>query len=549
MALNIATNVASLNAQRKLNDSTGSVQTSLQRLSSGLRINSARDDAAGLQISNRLTSQINGLNVAVRNANDGISLAQTAEGALQESTNILQRMRDLSIQAANGTFSDSDRSAIQEEVAQLQSELDRIAGTTSFGDRKILDGSFGAENFQVGASAFETVSVAINSFFAEDMGAQTRALQAQAEGAGAGAAAVANTGNAAIGLGGIGLCQGAGSLNSYLGGAGTADSAIEIGIVGGLGSATASVTGTSSAYDLQRAIQQVAPSTGVDADARTVVGLNFGTATFTGGGLSNGTTVTFELRGKNADTTIDAPTIKATITNTEDLSSIANSINAVSNETGISATVNETGDLIMVSERGDTIEMRSLTLTGGDVSALTVSARTYEYEGDTTDTGQVISSFDYVTSNGALSAGSNPEVAFVGVVRTTSNDDYNIDSAEALLNQGTTAQTISTLSSIEDVDVGTAIGAQQAIDVIDGAISYIDGQRASLGAAQNRLTSTVSNLANVSENASGSRARIRDTDFASETAELTKNQILQQASTSILAQANQLPQAALSLLG
>lgn len=548
MALNIATNVASLNAQRKLNDSTGSVQTSLQRLSSGLRINSARDDAAGLQISNRLTSQINGLNVAVRNANDGISLAQTAEGALQESTNILQRMRDLSIQSSNGTFSDADRSAIQEEVAQLQNELDRIASTTSFGDRKILDGSFGAENFQVGASAFETVSVAINSFFSEDMGAQTLALQTTAEGSGAGNAAVSNSGSAGIGLGGIGLCQAAGSINSYLGPAGTANAAVEVGIIGGLGSATASVTGTASAYDLQRAIQQVAPSTGVDADARTVVGLNFDLASFTGGGLSNGTTVTFELRGKNADTTIDAPIIKADITNTEDLSSIANAINAVSNETGISATVNETGDLIMVSERGDTIEFDNVSLSGGDLTALAISARTYEYEGDTTDTGQVVSSITLVPASLTTLSTTTTEVAFVGVIRTTSNDDYTL-SADAIINQNNAGQNLSDLSSIEDVDVGTAIGAQQAIDVIDGAISYIDGQRAALGAAQNRLTSTVSNLANVAENASGSRARIRDTDFASETAELTKSQILQQASTSILAQANQLPQAALSLLG
>ena len=548
MALNIATNVASLNAQRKLNDSTGSVQTSLQRLSSGLRINSARDDAAGLQISNRLTSQINGLNVAVRNANDGISLAQTAEGALQESTSILQRMRDLSIQAANGTFSDSDRSAIQEEVSQLQGELDRIASTTSFGDRKILDGSFGAENFQVGASAFETVSVAINSFFSEDMGAQTLNLQTTAEGSGAGNAAVANSGNAGIGLGGIGLCQAAGSVNAYLGPAGTANAAVEVGIVGGLGSATASVTGTASAYDLQRAIKQVAPNTGVDADARTTVGLNFDLATFTGGGLSNGTTVTFELRGSNGDTTVDAPVIKADITNTEDLSSIANAVNAVSNETGISATVNETGDLILTSERGDTIELNNINLSGGDTTALAISARTYEYEGDTTDTGQVISSVTLVPASLTTLSTTTTEVAFVGTVRTTSNDDYTL-SAEAIINQNNAGQNLSELSSIEDVDVGTAIGAQQAVDVIDGAISYIDGQRAALGAAQNRLTSTVSNLANVAENASGSRARIRDTDFASETAELTKNQILQQASTSILAQANQLPQAALSLLG
>jgi flagellin len=192
--------------------------------------------------------------------------------------------------------------------------------------------------------------------------------------------------------------------------------------------------------------------------------------------------------------------------------------------------------------------MNNITLTGGDLTALAISARTYEYEGDTSDTGQVVSSIDLVPESLSTLSTTATEAAFVGVIRTTSNDDYTL-SAATDLNQNNAGQNLSALSSIGDVDVGTAIGAQQAVDVIDGAISYIDGQRASLGAAQNRLTSTVSNLANVSENASGSRARIRDTDFASETAELTKNQILQQASTSILAQANQLPQAALSLLG
>ncbi|NRA61577.1 MAG: flagellin, partial [Psychrobium sp.] len=158
MALTVQTNVTSLNSQRNLGRSGGALATSMQRLSSGFRINSAKDDAAGLQISNRLTSQISGLNVAIRNAGDGISLAQSAEGALQESTNILHRMRDLSIQAANGSNADEDRRAIQEEMTQLQQELSRIAETTTFGDRKLLDGTFGTESFQVGAKSFETIN-------------------------------------------------------------------------------------------------------------------------------------------------------------------------------------------------------------------------------------------------------------------------------------------------------------------------------------------------------------------------------------------------------
>src|SRR5690554_74238 len=162
MALSVNTNVASLNTQRNLNNSSNALGTSLQRLSTGSRINSAKDDAAGLQIANRLTSQINGMGVAVKNSNDGISMAQTAEGALEQSTTILQRMRDLALQSANGSNSPEERKALNQEVAELKKELDRIANTTSFGGKKLLDGSFGTTTFQVGAAANETISVKIN---------------------------------------------------------------------------------------------------------------------------------------------------------------------------------------------------------------------------------------------------------------------------------------------------------------------------------------------------------------------------------------------------
>ncbi len=538
MALSIATNTASLNAQRNLTKSSDMVGTSLSRLSSGLRINSARDDAAGLQISNRLTSQVNGLNVATRNANDAISLAQTAEGALQESTNILHRMRDLALQAANGTFSNEDRSAIQEEVSQLQFELDRIAGTTAFGDRRLLDGSFGSEGFQVGAKAFETITVSIGSYFAEDIGAQTYNMRTTADG---GAGTVALSGAANAGLGGIGVYDAIGTGSSYLGSQG---SVITVGIQGAQGSATATVTGTSTAQDLQKAIQLATPTTGVDADARTVSTLDF-VSTSSFGSLSAEATITFELRGSNTDTSVDAPIIKANFTNTEDLSSIANAINAVTNDTGIAASLTSEGDLKLVSENGDNIEITNLAFTGGaGTTLMAVSAQTFDYEGDTNDTAQVITSTT-IASNATMSANS---VAFVGTVRTTSAEDYRISST-ADITQNVAGQELSELSNIEDVDMGTAVGAQMSVDVIDGALAFIDSQRSTLGAAQNRLTSTISNLTNVGENASASRSRIRDTDFATETASLTKAQILQQAGTSILAQANQIPQAALSLLG
>jgi len=205
MALTVNTNVASLNTQRNLSTSSNALSTSLQRLSTGSRINSAKDDAAGLQISNRLTSQVNGLGVAVRNANDGISLAQTAEGALQQSTNILQRMRDLSLQSANGSNSTTERQALSQEVNQLKEELNRIADTTTFGGQKLLSGEFGTKQFQVGANANETIGVTLNSAGADKIGANRRDLAGTGVGkvlasAAAGVQATAAIGGAAADL-------------------------------------------------------------------------------------------------------------------------------------------------------------------------------------------------------------------------------------------------------------------------------------------------------------------------------------------------------------
>ncbi|RCU44586.1 MULTISPECIES: flagellin [Corallincola] len=581
MALSVQTNVSSLNAQRNLSKSSDALGTNFQRLSSGLRINSAKDDAAGLQISNRLTSQISGLNVAVRNANDGISMSQTAEGALQESTNILQRMRDLAIQSANGTFSDSDRAALQDEVSQLQAELDRIAETTTFGDRPLLDGSFGTESFQVGAQAFETVSVSINSFFTDDMGTQNYALQ-KAEvggsftsiGASVGTASIVSGSGTTIGLGGIGINTAA-TLNHSLGDTGLTNSNNTLSIAGPLGDGVINVNKNDSAYDLQRSIQQNTSKTGVDADARTVVALDLftassatltnssGTIDTVGGALSATTTVTFSLRGMNDDPTAQPPTIKVDLENTEDLSSLANAINAVANETGIGASVAPDGRLLLVSERGDTVQIDDLQLSGAG-STVGINAATYEYEGDLTDNSNILSYGEIVartdTTIGGATTATDSAVDFVGTVRLTSNGDYAIAAntevgasslTSGILQDGALggADELSALEGVDTINVSTAIGAQVAIDVIDGALAYIDSQRASLGAVQNRLSSTISNLTNISENASASRSGIRDTDFALETSELSKNQVLQQAGTSVLAQANQVPQAALSLLG
>ncbi|WP_199608986.1 flagellin N-terminal helical domain-containing protein [Flocculibacter collagenilyticus] len=598
MAITVKSNPTSLNAQRNLSKAHNSQTTSMERLSSGLRINSAKDDAAGLQISSRLTSQINGLNVAARNANDGISMAQTAEGALQESTNILQRMRDLSVQAANGTYSNSDREALQEEVVQLKNELDRIANATTFGDRKLLDGSFGTESFQVGANAYETINVSVGSFKTTDMGSNSYEL-VQLDSSfdvssrqvnfndtsldisfGAESASEFGIG-AAIGLGGMSIVSAMsdseitdvhiGALGMALGA--NSDNTLNIEVEGELGkSITTLENRDGSAASVADSINNVASQTGVRADARTTISLDFykgGTDEITNDvGVfidSNSTTspvteltFSFELRGQNdAQSDIPASKVSFTLTNTEELSAAVNAINQVASETGIAASVTGDGRLVMVNENGDNIRIENLQVSGQNTSQAVIRANTYNYEGDVTKRDNVVSDGFLLTGKveSAMSDTAAIYAEFGGSVNMKANEAFKVTLQSAFdcagIMQGTheALSSISNKDGLDEIDIGTAQGAQKAIDVIDGALKYIDSQRAGLGAVQNRLSSTISNLENVVENATASRGRIRDTDFAAETAKLTKSQILTQASTSILAQANQLPQAALSLLG
>jgi flagellin len=359
----------------------------MQRLSSGMRINSAKDDAAGMQIANRMTSQVNGLGVAQRNANDGISMAQTAEGAMQASTDILQRMRELSLQSANGSNSSGDRDALQKEVTALQTELTRIAETTQFGGTNLLDGSFGTKAVQVGSNSAETITIGLKDISADTLG--TVSAHAMT------AAAVA--------------------INRA-----------DIDDVVAGGTMTIAVSGNSVAVDM--------------------------------------TSVT-------DDTTLES------------------AINAAANGLGITATFSATASTIAF-------------------------------------TGEIVGSAatDLLVVTGADSAGAGITGATSAAAAT------NID------------------NHTDDIDISTVAGTADALKVIDAALLEISDSRANLGAVQNRFGHTINNLSNIQENVSASRSRIEDTDFASETAQMTKNQILQQAGTSILAQSNQLPQAALSLL-
>ncbi|WP_047049700.1 flagellin [Vibrio mexicanus] len=378
MTITVNTNVSAMTAQRYLNKATGELNTSMERLSSGNKINSAKDDAAGLQISNRLTAQSRGLDVAMRNANDGISIAQTAEGAMNESTAILQRIRDLSLQSANGTNSASERQALHEEVAALQDELNRIAETTSFGGRKLLNGSFGEASFQIGASSGEAIIMGLTSVRADDfrMGGQSF---------------IAEQGK-----------------NKDWG---------------------------------------VAP---------TAADLKFEFTT------KSGEAVTVDIIAKEGD----------------DIEQLATYINGQTDK--FKASVDQDGKLqVFVAEPN--IE-GNFNISGGLASEL------------------------------GLNGG--PGVA----------------------------------TTVKDIDVRSVGGAQNAVGIIDAALKYVDSQRADLGAKQNRLSHSINNLANIQENVEASNSRIKDTDFAKETTQMTKAQILQQAGTSILAQAKQLPNSAMSLL-
>jgi flagellin len=474
MALTINTNVMSLNAQRNLGSSQSALAKSMQRLSSGLRINSAKDDAAGLAISDRMTAQVRGLNQAARNANDGISLAQTAEGALQESTNLLQRMRELSVQSANDTNTSSDRSSLQAEVGQLQSELDRIAQTTEFNGQRLLDGSFSAATFQVGANANQTISFGIASAKASSIGAI-------ATGTGAVVTGVAAT-----------------DITLALGG-GTAKNV----------SSSANFTGTLNGQDATSAYAKAAAINDAGLAGLSATATTSGTQANGIFGGTAGDTYSLTING----TTIYSGTNVATaLTSTQ----VRDQINLSSNVTGVIASVNGA----------------NMTLAAADGRNITV-----------TEAGT-----GFVAGTDGLTVAAGPFAATLrGTISLSAVDTIAIGGTQATI--GFTAAGVAKDSlGVNSIDISTRDGATTAIKRVDSALGTIDTIRGGLGAVQNRFESTIANLNNVSENLSAARSRILDADIAQETSSMTKQNILQQAGVAILAQANQAPQLALSLL-
>ncbi|QGX38286.1 flagellin [Permianibacter aggregans] len=509
MGNTIATNVSSLNAQRQLFGTNNALQTTFQRLSSGFRINSAKDDAAGLQISNRLSSQISGLGVAARNANDGISLAQTAEGALQESTNILQRMRDLAIQSANGSNGSSERAALQQEVAQLQAELNRIADTTRFGSRTLLDGSFGTQTFQVGAQAFETITVATGNARANGIGAfQLNFDDTPANPIGG----TVNAINPGFGISPIA------NDNNIIGNT--------FNISGSLGKASLTYAALTTAKDIAVSINALSSQTGVSALARTNMKID---------NLTAAGAISFDLLSDNTT----AVSVSASVTSKTDLSALAEAVNKVTAQTGVYATVSDDkAALILTNEQGADIRINNFTHSA---AATTMDFTMLDFD----------AGFDAVSEVGtaATIAGNGTTTATSpGMLQFNSSSSFTVAATGAgdYFNGAVTAG--GGLNSVSQINIDTASGAQKAISVLDNALQMIDRVRGDLGAVQNRFQSTISNLNNVAENASSARSRIRDTDYAAETAHLAKNQVLQQAGLAVLAQANASSQSILSLL-
>ncbi len=493
MSQTINTNIASLNAQYNLDRSQGALQTSLQRLSSGLRINSAKDDAAGLAISDRFTTQIRGLGQAIRNANDGISLAQTGEGALGEVTNNLQRIRELAVQSANATNSASDRAAINLEVQQRLAEIDRSASQTSFNGRKILDGSFGSATFQIGANAGETIGLALSTSMRTNS------------------------------IGAIATATSVDLSPAFTGTPGT--------------------TGSPATYTFDAAAligdYSITPATFTFGDPD-------GTASVTVTLNSNITTTTDLLNAITGDLEYDAGTkFSAALSgNNVVLTDNANTAGSFS-VSGADASLITSNQISTTAGVADTAPVAATNVTvAGDFSiqigtsaAVNVANGTYTSAQSLTD-----------AINTALAGNASASVdTTTGRITINSAEDVTVAGTTGLTTLGFSATNVAS-GSLSGANVLDVNAANTVIQRVDSALTNVINLRGTFGAIQNRFDSVITSLSATTENATAARSRIQDADFAAETAALTRGQILQQAGIAMLSQANQLPQAVLALL-
>ena len=496
----INTNIASLTAQFNLNKVNKEMEVAMEQLSSGQRINSASDDAAGLSIATRMEANIRGLNMAIKNAADGQSLINTAEGALDEQTNILQRMRELAVQSSNDTNSSADRMALQDEVNQLRSELDRIATTTSWAGDKLLDGSFLSKNFQIGAMASETVTITINDQSSGSVGLHRFDSTSEAMD----------------------------STNSA-----TTKTVTDFDVLGKNGSAEAAFAAGSSAKVVAAAVNQDSSASGVTASAVTKARISLAADPVAA--------VTMNIKGGGTSVAISA----AVVSNS-DLTALKDAINAVSGTSQVHATFDGTdkSKLILTEGDGDDLILENF----GDGSTANLSVEAGNFDGDSWATAVTAASHATTPAN---------DVRVNGTVRMESSLAFTVSDQEvgtvdtnsvATGYLATTANNSSTLNAISAISVGTLTGSKSAIAVIDGALSRVNEVRSEMGSISNRLDHTMSNLGNIVINTSASQSRIEDADFAKVTGDLTKSQIMSQAATAMLAQANASKQGVLSLL-
>jgi flagellin len=481
MGLFVNTNMAALNSQRNLNRSSRSLSTSFERLSSGMRINSAKDDAAGLAISQRMTTQVRGINQAIRNTNDGISLAQTAEGALQETTAILQRMRELSVQSANDTNKFEDRQSIQDEMNQLIDEIDRIGQKTTFNNQNILDGTYIGAKFHIGANFRENLNIGIKD-------ARSDAL--------ARSATYGSNGDIQVEGGAQNLVDNDVVINGVtVRSTVAADDTLSTTLNDASAIAKAAAINDSTGFtDVKAIVEKTEVIALSDIAALTMDSTN--------NIVVNGRIITgFRVQDNDAD------------------NALVNQINAVTEETGVVASLDRDNRLVLTAEDGRNVEV---TVSGnGTRTGLAAAAGTTVHGGRLT----LRSEEQFELGGGAIS-----KLGDIG-------------------GPGATLFGVNSENSVATIDVTDRAGANRSIMVLDTAISDVSDIRSGLGAVQNRLASTVRNLETTSENLSASRSRIQDADFAEESAALSKMKIVQQAGVSILAQANQTPNIALSLIG
>lgn len=573
MAMSVNTNITSLGVQKNLNKASDALSQSMNRLSSGLKINSAKDDAAGMQIANRLNNQVKGLNVAIANANNGVSIAQTAEGAMQESTNTLQRLRELALQAANGDKSDADRVSLQQEFTAKVGELNRIASTTTFGGRNLLDGSFSNVAFQIGANANETISFGMTDI-------SSTALKGNYKEA-------AVDGTAMTGLAATATGTSIGGMRAIVTGgippAGGTTAGDKISINGFEVTLTTATAGANAGSDAATEINKLTAKTGVTARAAadgkitlsskanfTVENVGAGTALTTVGLTVAAPASPVVAAAVTATTAMGAGggiTVNGTAVAWTGAETITAVLGKISAQAGAGATAAFTDGRVVLTS-GDGKDIKLANNVSGSLSQLGLSAGTSQAKlkddtsidvngvevkfkkGDTADA--------IVASINSASTGVQASKNADGTLNLFADKDITIKDGSAgtglkalglktVAADGTkTAVTMET--SVSDLNILSAASSQQAIQALDDAMQQIDSQRSQLGAVQNRFASTVANLQSISQNSSAAKGRVEDADFASEAAELTKQQTLQQASTAILSQANQLPSAVLKLL-